>query len=430
MKLFRLRTCVTKIKINTYSKGKRKMKRIFAILLAAILAVTLISCTKTNDDTTGEENKTDVAVIYEEADLVAIADSLYDGIAEDQRPFVMSMPLTSEDFEFFTFVPYEEGLEAVANEPMMSSIAHSIVLVKAPTAEKAQELAKAMKENCDPRKWMCVEADVVEGVTNGNIAMLLMTTTEGGMSETILNNFKALDAEKVASLKSQAADVESEENFEDELVDDELVEGEVITDDENVVVDLPSIDVDDAPAAGFEEENVPAVMPEVTPEVDVTPEVAPETDTDVTIDTLYALADKLYAGINPEDMPMVGTMELDSESFEYSAFVPYKDSYLAVENMPMMGSQPHSVVIVKADSAAEAQALAAEMEANANPRKWICVSARSVKSASKGNLAILVMTSVEVMPGDDIDEAAAEEMSNTKSEERAQLIIDNFLANA
>ena len=79
---------MTKIKINTYLKGKRKMKRIFALLLAALLAVTLISCTKTNDDTNNSgndsENKTDVAVIYEEADLVAIADSLYEGLAVDQ----------------------------------------------------------------------------------------------------------------------------------------------------------------------------------------------------------------------------------------------------------------------------------------------------------------------------------------------------------
>ena len=412
------------------------MKRIFAIVLAALLAVTLISCTKTNDveNNSDVDNKTDVAVIYEEADLAAIADSLYDGIAEDNRPFVMSMPLTSEDFEFFTFIPYEEGLEAVANEPMMSSIAHSIVLVKAPTAGKAQEVADAMKANCDPRKWMCVEADIVEGLTNGNIAMLLMTTTEGGMSETIINNFNALDAEKVASLKSEIIE---DEFVEDGLIEDEGadLEGEVETEAEDVVVELPAVDADDAPAAMPDEDNMPAVMPEVTPEVmpevmpEVVPEAAPEEKTEeATIDDLYAIADKLYEGIDPEDMPMVGNMELDSESFEYSAFVPYKTTYLALESMPMMGSQPHSVVIVKADSEEEAASLASEMKANANPRKWICVGARSVKSASKGEYAILVMTSVEVMPSDDIDEAKAEEMSNTKSEERANTIINNFLA--
>ncbi len=438
------------------------MKKFLAIVLAALLAVTLISCAK--DEV--EENKADVVEIYENVDLAAVADSLYDGIAEDQRPFVMSMPLTNEDFEFFTFVPYEESLEAVANEPMMSSIAHSVVLVKAPSTEKAEALAAAMKENCDPRKWMCVEADIVEGVTNGNIAMLLMTTTEGGLSETILNNFRSLDEEKIASLKSEAVDGigDGDEVVDDEIIDDELAGDEVETDAEDVVLELPAEDAGDAPAAMPEEDNMPSVMPEVTPEVmpEVTPEVntpavmpeveapvetpvvetvpsEPEEDeavaepeeapsSDVTIDTLYAIADKLYEGINPEEMPMVGTMELNSESFEYSAFVPYKDSYLAVESMPMMGSQPHSVVIVKADSEEEAMSLATEMRTNANPRKWICVSAKSVKSASKGEYAILVMTSVDVMPSDEIDEAKAEEMSYEKSEERADIILKNFLS--
>ena len=379
------------------------MKKILALVLAALLAVTLISCTNEKKDDTANTNDEVVSVVYEDVDLVAVADSLYDGIAEDNRPFVMSMPVEdAEMFSYFTFIPYEEGLEAVANEPMMSSIAHSIVLVKAPTVEKAAEVAEAMKANCDPRKWMCVEADVVEGVTNGNIAMLLMTTKEGGMAETILNNFKALDAEKIASLKSQVVlgndDVMGEEAFEDETVD----------------IEAPEAEMDDVVA--------------VLPEVEV--EAVPEEDKASDAEALYMLAEKLYEGINIEEMPMVGTMELTEENFEYSAFVPYKASYTAVENMPMMGSVPHSVVIVKTESEEEAKALAAEMEKNANPRKWICVQARSVKSAYKGNTAILVMTSVEVFPEDGIDEAKAEEMSAAQSEERANIIIGNFLANA
>ena len=419
------------------------MKKIIALLLAVVLATVLISCTEKKEETTDPSvnpENTEVA-IYETADLAAIADSLYDGIAEDNRPFVMSMPLDSETFEYSAFVPYEEGLEAVVNEPMIGSIAHSIVLVKCPTVEKAEEIAKAMKDSCNPRKWVCVEADIVEAVTNKNIAMLLMTTKEGGLSETILENFNALDEEKVASLKSEVFDDEFVDEFEDEYVDefedeyfDEFVDEFEDELGEDVVFDYTEEDAGDEPAAMPEEDNLPAVMPEVeAPEVEAPAVEAPVVEApaaDVTIDDLYMLADKLYEGIAPEDMPMVGTMELMSENFEYSAFVPYKDSYLAVESMPMIGAMPHSVVIVKAESAEAATALAADMEANANPRKWICVGARSVKSASKGNLAILVMTSVEVMPSDEISEETAEEMSNTKSEERAQLIIDNFLANA
>ena len=182
-------------------------------------------------------------------------------------------------------------------------------------------------------------------------------------------------------------------------------------------------------------------MPEVdveaeSPEADVKPE-APEAETEepkteapseeVSIDELYAIADKLYEGFDPENMPMVGTMELTEENFEYSAFVPYKASYLAVESMPMMGSMPHSVVIVRAESEAEAAALAESMKENANPRKWICVSARSVKSAHKGNYAILAMIGMQVMPDDEISEEEAEKMSDKQSEERVDAIIANFL---
>ena len=229
------------------------MKKIIAILLAALFAVTLVSCT----DNAENEN---AAGVYENVDLAAVADSLYDGIAEDNRPFVMSMSLTADDFEFSAFIPYEEGFEAVVNEPMMGSIAHSIVLVKCSDEAKAQEVAAAMEAACNPRKWVCVEADIVKSATNGNIAMLLMTTTEGGMSETILANFEALNEEKIASLKS--AVVEDEVATEDEGVfDEELVDGEVAVEGEDVVFDYFEEDAGDEPAAMPEEDNMPAVMP-------------------------------------------------------------------------------------------------------------------------------------------------------------------------
>ena len=221
------------------------MKRILAVVMAVVLALALISCTANKEeasDTVYENVNVDV--------LSAIADSLYEGIAEDNRPFVMSMPLTEEDFEFFTFIPYEEGLEAVANEPMMGSIAHSIVLVKCPTAEKAAEVAQAMKENCNPRKWVCVEADVVTSATNGNIAMLLMTTEQGGMADTISANFASLNAEKIDSIEVNPT-MDEEELIEDEVfMEDEEVffEDEVYSEEGDVVVELPDVDAGDAPA--------------------------------------------------------------------------------------------------------------------------------------------------------------------------------------
>ena len=255
----------------------------------------------------------------------------------------------------------------------------------------------------------------------------------GNENETLNNEQEVVDTVTPETPDEDEADVETDVETDVEAPDVEA------PDVETPEVETPEVEtpeVDDTPAVMPEVEapevDTPAVMPEVeTPEVE-TPEVeTPDVETpadDATIDDLYMIADKLYEGINPEEMPMVGTIELFEENFEYSAFVPYKSTYLAVESMPMIGSMPHSVVIVKAESATEAAQLAEDMKANANPRKWVCVNARSVKSAAKGEYAILVMTSVDVLPTDEIDETKAEEMSALQSEERAQTIINNFLA--
>ena len=426
------------------------MKKLLALILAVAICLFAVACTSDKKDNADNAN------LYTNVNLTALLDSFYEAIPEDERPMLMSMTLTDEDFEFFTFVPFEEGLKAAVSEPMIGSIAHSVVIVETPDANKAQEIADAMKANANPRKWICVEADVVEAATNNNLAMLLMTTADGGMKDAILSAFANVNAETVANLPE-------EEVFDDVIFDDEFVEDEfydVLPEDgegfeipevetEGEVVESPEVALPEDSVAvdsTVSEENVPATMPEedintpaTMPEevidtpADIpeeTPEAAPVETPEVnagSIDDLYALAETLYNGIDRENMPMVGTMELTEENFEYSAFVPYKSTYLAVESMPMMGSQPHSVVIVKTQSEAEAKALAEEMKNNANPRKWICVQAKAVKSAYKGNLAILVMTSVDVMPGDEFDEAAAEEESFKLSNERADIIINNFL---
>ena len=104
---------------------------------------------------------------------------------------VMSMPLEdAESFTSFTFLPYSKDLEAVVSEPMIGAIAHSVVLVKCADENSAARAAFEMVTNCNPRKWICVAADDVKAVSGGNVAMLLMTTKEGGLGETILKNFE------------------------------------------------------------------------------------------------------------------------------------------------------------------------------------------------------------------------------------------------
>ena len=90
---------------------------------------------------------------------------------------------------------------------MMSSVAHSVVLVKCPDSSTANRVAFEMAKNCNPAKWICVTADVVKAVSGSNIAMLLMTTEDGGMAETILKNFeKQFGIDNVYESKEASSD--------------------------------------------------------------------------------------------------------------------------------------------------------------------------------------------------------------------------------
>ena len=143
------------------------------------------SGTKPSGNTSGNKEEA------KDVDLLAAIEKLYDGIDENNMPMVMSMPLEdAESFTSFTFLPYSKDLEAVVSEPMIGAIAHSVVLVKCADENSAARAAFEMVTNCNPRKWICVAADDVKAVSGGNVAMLLMTTKEGGLGETILKNFE------------------------------------------------------------------------------------------------------------------------------------------------------------------------------------------------------------------------------------------------
>lgn len=107
-----------------------------------------------------------------------------------EMPMTSNMPLDSENFEFFTFASYVEGAEGVVCEPMMSSIAHSVVLVRLPQGQDAAAFANKMKQNADPRKWLCVEAEKVSVASKGNLAILVMSASD--TTDKIIANFKSL----------------------------------------------------------------------------------------------------------------------------------------------------------------------------------------------------------------------------------------------
>ena len=112
------------------------------------------------------------------------------------------MPLdlkdTSEDglwaLKSYTGLDSAEKLtDAAVYEPMTGSQAFSLVLVRVADEADAKEVAQQMKDNIDPRKWICAGADQVMAAGYGDIVLFIMLdSTLGQTAQSYVDAFASL----------------------------------------------------------------------------------------------------------------------------------------------------------------------------------------------------------------------------------------------
>lgn len=161
------------------------MKKLICLCLALAMAMSLAACgKKAPEETTAATSAPSVEGTMEE---------LVNKIIE-KRPvefsggsMVIDLTDTSEDGQWI--VKSYTGLEdasvltdAAAYEPMMGSIAFSLVTVRVAPGGDSKAVAESMKSGIDPRKWICVEADDLLVAGYGDVVMLIMVSTTGGMT--------------------------------------------------------------------------------------------------------------------------------------------------------------------------------------------------------------------------------------------------------
>jgi len=126
-------------------------------------------------------------------DLTALVDKIYEGVSIEM-PMVMTMPVDTADADAvksFTGLDSAADIEyAVVSEPMMSSQAYSMVLVKVKDGVDANAVAKSMNENVDERKWICVTAEKIYSVASGDVVCLVMSNES--TAKTVFESFKTL----------------------------------------------------------------------------------------------------------------------------------------------------------------------------------------------------------------------------------------------
>ena len=189
---------------------KNSIKIIIAVFLIAAVAIVGVilfkgdSKTETNKNEVSEnkeseketvkpsENEeTKLEPITNAEELTALVDKLYQG-QDNVLPsiFTQSVDMTDEDT-----VKYVTALEDISNieyvtvsEPMMTSQAYSLVLVKVKEGTDADKIAKEMNENADPRKWICVTAEKVYTTSSGDVVCFIMSSEE--LAKPIMKNLK------------------------------------------------------------------------------------------------------------------------------------------------------------------------------------------------------------------------------------------------
>lgn len=132
----------------------------------------------------GESGTTAEMPEEEKTKLVDLMGKLVDGVTGEMSVMTDAVPA---DMQEYYAIPAVDGLYAVVNAPMMSSIAYEVVLVEVPEGTDAETVADQMRENLNPRKWVCVEAEETWVKTSGQYVVSVMADKD--MADQIAANF-------------------------------------------------------------------------------------------------------------------------------------------------------------------------------------------------------------------------------------------------
>lgn len=178
------------------------MNKFISMLLALVMVFGLTACG-------GAAQPTEAPTEAPAANLEGTLEELLNQVIEQQPVEFMGgvIPVdltdTSEDglwaIKYYTGLDSAEGITEVGvYEPMMGSIAFSMVMVRTAEGMDAASVAEAMKAGIDQRKWICVEADDLMTASYGDVVMLIMVGSDTGMTaQSFVDAFQTVCANQV-----------------------------------------------------------------------------------------------------------------------------------------------------------------------------------------------------------------------------------------
>ena len=160
------------------------MKKMIALVLVLVMALSLAACGNKAAD------KTPLAGTMEENTLKVMEIAPVEFMGG-----IIPVDLSDADATwYFTGLSDASKITDVAvYESMMGAQAFSLVMARTAEGVEPKEVAQEMKDNIDPRKWVCVGADEVMAAGYGDTVMFIMVDSQLGLSaEDYVDAFKTV----------------------------------------------------------------------------------------------------------------------------------------------------------------------------------------------------------------------------------------------
>ena len=139
------------------------LKKLKTLTIVLILVLTMTAC--------GNKNV--------EGTLDDIMTKVYSDIKEEERPMGLSnTEVTSENVEYYLGTSDIEYESALASESMIGSIAHSTVLIRTKENADIEAIKTKIKENVDPRKWICVGVEKEDVIIKNKGDLIIVIIVE------------------------------------------------------------------------------------------------------------------------------------------------------------------------------------------------------------------------------------------------------------
>ena len=119
-----------------------------------------------------------------------IVDKLYEALpATVELPRLSSTEITAENAAYYVGTDDVAFTEGTASEPLINAIAYSVCVLRLADAEDSADVQAKIKQNADPRKWICVGVEdsdvIVDGA--GDVVILIMAEGSKTIHEAFLN---------------------------------------------------------------------------------------------------------------------------------------------------------------------------------------------------------------------------------------------------